>query len=146
MKNLLIAVALVLTSTAYAFAGSSEIDPQVITTFKEKFPGAKDDTWTEQTEFYKVSFKYEGKALLAYYSKAYELICVIRHIVSTELPSDLQEDIKRNYSAYWITDLFELTSGEQSGYFITLQNADSRFILNSNEQNNWEVFRTYQNQ
>ena len=145
MKKIIIAIALVLTSTAYAFANNREIDPQVITTFKEKFPGAKDDTWVEQPEFYKVSFTYEGKTLFAFYSKTCELICVIRYILSTELPADLQKDIKSKYSAYWITDLFELTSGEQTGYFITLKNADSRFMLNSNEQNNWELFRTYKN-
>ena len=145
MKKILIAVALIVMSTAYAFANNREIDPKVINTFKEKFTGATDASWIERTDFYEVSFTFQDKKLFAFYSKSCQLICVIHHILSSELPADLLKDIKSTYSKYWITELFELTNEDQTGYFITLQNADSKFILNSNDQNNWELFRTYKN-
>jgi len=144
MKKIIIAVAVILMSTAYAFANNREIDPKVIHTFKERFTGATDDSWIERTEFYEVSFTFQGKKLFAFYSKSSKLICVLRHILSSELPADLQKDLKSTYSNYWITELFELTSEDQTGYFITLQNAESKFILNSNDLN-WELFRTCKN-
>jgi hypothetical protein len=145
MKKIIIAVALILMSTAYAFANNKEIDPKVVNTFKEKFTGATDETWSERADFYEVSFSFEGKWLFAFYSKSSNLICVIHHLLSSELPADLQRDLKSTYSNYWITELFELTSEGQTGYFVTLQNADTKFTLNSNEQNSWELFRTYKN-
>jgi hypothetical protein len=50
-------------------------------------------------------------------------------------------DLKKNYNAYWISDLFEVSSSADASYYVTLQNGDSKVILKSNGISGWEMFK-----
>ncbi len=85
------------------------------------------------------TFKMSGMILNAYYSNQGELLAVTHNITSTQLPLTLLMQIKRDYSSYWISDLFELSSHGESNYYITLENSDKTVTMRSSA-NNWEVF------
>ena len=79
--------------------------------------------------------------LFAYYADNGKLLAVVRNILSSQLPTDLQADLKSSYGDYWITELFELNGEGQNCYYISLENADTKLVLRSTGDNTWEVYQ-----
>lgn len=95
---------------------------------------------TNVTEnFTKLTFKMNGMVLFAYYSGDGKLLAVTHNIVSTQLPLQLQMKLRREYAGYWISDLFECDAEGSTSYFLTLENADKKITLRSNDEN-WETY------
>jgi hypothetical protein len=90
-------------------------------------------------DYTRFTFKMSGIVLTAFYSNKGELLAVTHNITSTQLPLTLLMKVKRNYSNFWISDLFELNSNGESTYYITLENADKTITLRSSD-NDWNVF------
>ena len=145
MKKVFVAIAMVFSSVAYSFAGETEIDQKLINVFRAEFAGAQDATWEAHSNFYQVSFTQEGKKFFAFYSKSRNLIGLAHYVLSTDLPGHLQAQLRHSYADYWIADLFELKNDEGNSYYVTLQNAHGKIVLESKELNSWEVFRKYKN-
>ena len=89
--------------------------------------------------FTKLTFKMNGMVLFAYYSGDGKLLAVTHNIVSTQLPLQLQMKLRREYADYWISDLFECDAEGSTSYFLTLENADKKITLRSNDEN-WETY------
>jgi hypothetical protein len=87
----------------------------------------------------KLTFKMNGMVLFAFYSGDGKLLAVIHNIVSTQLPLQLQMNLRRNYADYWISDLFECDAEGSTSYFLTIENADRKVTLKSND-GNWETY------
>jgi hypothetical protein len=95
---------------------------------------------TNVTENYtKLTFKMNGMVLFAFYSGDGKLLAVTHNIVSTQLPLQLLMDLRRNYTGYWISDLFECDADGATSYFMTIENANSKVTLKSND-GNWETY------
>lgn len=95
---------------------------------------------TNVTEnFTKLTFKMNGMVLFAYYSGDGKLLAVTHNIVSTQLPLQLLMKLRREYAGYWISDLFECDAEGSTSYFLTLENADKKITLRSNDEN-WETY------
>jgi len=69
------------------------------------------------------------------------LLAVSRNISSENLPIKLQADLKNTYGDYWISDLFENAAHDATTYYITLENADQKLILQSTNSNEWSVYQ-----
>jgi hypothetical protein len=65
---------------------------------------------------------------------------VTRYISSGNLPINLQTSLKKSYDNYWISDLFEVAKYDNTSYYITLENADTKLVLKSNGGSNWSVY------
>jgi hypothetical protein len=87
----------------------------------------------------KLTFKMNGMVLFAFYSGDGKLMAVTHNIVSTQLPLQLLMDLRRNYADYWISDLFECDADGSTTYFMTIENANSKVTLRSND-GNWETY------
>jgi hypothetical protein len=87
----------------------------------------------------KLTFKMNGMVLFAFYSGDGKLMAVTHNIVSTQLPLQLLMDLRRNYADYWISDLFECDAEGSTSYFMTIENANSKITLRSND-GNWETY------
>jgi hypothetical protein len=125
-----------------AFVRKSEIvNEKVQAAFKQEFVQAKDVNWNRADNYYKAVFKMNNTVLSAYYTEDGALIGVMRNLLSTELPVNLQNSLKKEYNDYWITDLFEFAKQDSNGYFITIENADQIIILQSNDGLTWGTFR-----
>jgi hypothetical protein len=45
-------------------------------------------------------------------------------------------------SNYWISDLFEINNNlDQTSWYVTLETADSKIVLRSNNGGHWTVFQ-----
>ena len=128
-------------STMYALTGEEAVNKKVLAAFKTEFAGATEASWTAGNNFYKVAFTMNEQRLFAYYDTEGEFIAVTRYFSSIQLPLNLQSSLKKSYKNYWISDLFEIASNDGTGYYITVENADSTIILKSTNGNDWTVFQ-----
>jgi hypothetical protein len=113
----------------------------ITASFHKDFKHAELMSMEVKKEYFKVTFKLNNMVLFAFYSGNGELLAVVRNILSTQLPIQLLMDLKETYSKYWITDLFEINSDNQTTYYVTLQNADGRVSLRSGNAATWEAYR-----
>lgn len=65
-----------------------------------------------------------------------------RNILSSELPVNLQSDIKSSYAGYWITGLTEEGEGKHVKYSVTLENPDQVVHLRAGKSAEWEIVST----
>ena len=138
MKKIIIAAALLIsTSLTTVFARVPEITAKVEAAFNNQFPSATETEWSTGSNYYKASFLYNSNYVNAYYSQEGELLATIRNISSVDLPVLLQANLKKNYSAFWVSDLYEMSKPEGTSYYITLENADQKIILKSSNGSAW---------
>jgi hypothetical protein len=142
MKKLILLLSFINLS-AFCFADDSPaITNQVLESFKKDFTGAAEVQWEQYADEFKATFTMNMQVLSAYYNYEGELLFVKRNISSPQLPLKLLMDLKKRYSeGYWIGGLVEITSGDQSTYFLTLQNADEQVVLKSKGNGTWKVIR-----
>jgi len=125
-----------------AFANEEEaVTQQVLNNFKKEFVNAKDVVWESNKDFAKATFTMNEQVLFAYYAPSGELLAITRNISSDKLPISLLTSMKKNYSDYWITDLFEVVANGTGTYYMTVQNADYEITLKSDEFGGWETFK-----
>jgi len=140
MKKMLLALAMVVTLGTSAFATEENVSENVLNAFKNEFAGAKDVNWTTAASYYKAEFSINGQRIFAFYSLEGELLGAARYISSLQLPLSLLTELRKNYSAYWISDLFEVNKGEGTQYYITLEKNDGFITLKSSNGNDWSTF------
>lgn len=125
------------TSFAHGIEGVSE---KVMNSFKKEFTDAQDVQWESTKDFAKATFSIHGQVMFAYYNGEGSLLAITRNIVASQLPISLLAEVKKNYSEYWISDLFEMSAKDQTTYYITLENGDQKMVLKSDDSRTWEVY------
>ena len=128
-------------STLSAFAVEEKVSPKVLNAFKSEFNTAKEVEWTVGSTYYMATFTYYDKYVFAYYSVDGVLLGLTHYISTAELPMTLQNNLKKDYSDYWVSDLFEVVKNGKTEYYITLENADKKIVLQSSGSNEWEAYR-----
>lgn len=140
MKKLIVTLAVAL-STLSSFAGEGNVNSRVLDAFNAQFNSAKEVTWSAGSNFYKASFVFNNQHVYAFYNLDGELLGLTRYISSLNLPVSLQADLKKDYSDFWIADLFEVSNTEGTYYYITVENADYSIVLKSDSNNDWTVYQ-----
>ncbi len=142
MNKLFLSIATMLMMGVSAFAANNDevINQQVLRTFKKDFATASNIKWEQKDTYTRATFSLNGQVLFAYYNTDGDLQAVVRNIISDQLPISLLSDLKKDYSDYWITDLFEIASDDQTNYYITLENSEKKIVLKSQGANFWNVF------
>ena len=141
-KIILSAVLLTLAFTGITYANDGgNINKQVIRSFNREFATAKEVDWQSAAEYSKAKFTLNGQVMTAYFSQSGNLIAVTRNLLADQLPITLFTDLKKNYSGYWITELFELAKDGETSYFITLEDGNSITTLKSVGTNGWELHK-----
>jgi hypothetical protein len=141
MKKIILMLAIIINSMA-AFAREENVSKKVLDAFKSEFATVKDAEWTAGSDYYKASFTYNEKHVFAYYSPDGDLLGLTRYISPADLPMSLQINLKKNINGYWISDLFEVAKNGTTSYYVTLENADTKTVLNSTGGSDWGVFKT----
>ena len=142
--------ALILTvTTSFTYAADSNSNDairQVNANFKQHFKTAQIISTEAGGKYTKVTFKLNDNVMTAFYSDNGNLLAVVHHMLSSQLPADLRNDLKNNYSDFWITELFEIKGEDRANnqsvncYYISLENANARVILRSVDDSTWEVY------
>ena len=147
-KNLLILALVLVGITGSSFASTSRatgnpgISRYALSSFDQQFTGALDAKWESNKNFLKVSFQMDNQVLFAYYTVNGDLVAVSRNISSDHLPLQLLISLKKQYAGYWISDLFEIRTNDDSSYYVTLENASQKKVLKSIDSSNWSTFKT----
>jgi hypothetical protein len=146
MKKIILIMSVIMVSVftqAFADKGKEkEVSQQATASFTKDFTTAKDANWEQYKNYAKVTFSLNGQVMFAYYNnESGHLMAVARNILSDQLPINLMTSFKRDYSGYWISDLFEMASEGQTSYYATLQNAQETVILKSGGSE-WNVYKT----
>src|SRR4030095_4302922 len=111
MKKIIMVLTMALTlSTSFAFTGEESISKKAVKAFKTEFAGASNAAWTAANNYYKVTFNLGDQQLFAYYSTSGEFMSVTRYLSPFNLPLNLHGSLKKSWSNYWITDLFEIAN------------------------------------
>jgi|SRR6218665_3285400 len=140
MKKIILTLA-VAFSSFFVFANETNVSANVVNAFNSEFTSAQEVKWTSSPDFYKASFVYNEQHLTAFYSFEGKMIGLTRNISSLDLPKYLQTSLKKEYGGRWITELFELSNEDGTSYYITLEQADSKVILKSENGSQWGVYK-----
>ena len=140
MKKIMMTLAIAL-STVCAFAGEEKVAPRVLDAFNNEFSTAKEVEWTVASDYYMATFTYNGGHVFAYYNTDGNLLGLTRYITPDLLSMNLQNSLKKNYSDFWVSDLFEVAKNGGTDYYITLENADRKVVLHSASGKDWEFFK-----
>ena len=142
MKRTIFALALSLVLGTASFANNDEsINERAAQSFKKEFAQAKDVSWQKTGDMIRATFTLNERVLFAYYNQSGELMAITRNITTDQLPIALQTLLRKNYAEYWVSDLFEMVSGGQTNYYITLENADHKVVLKSEDFGSWATYR-----
>jgi CRISPR/Cas system-associated exonuclease Cas4 (RecB family) len=139
MKKMILTLAIAV-STLSAFAGEGNVNQKVLDAFNTEFSTAKEVEWTAGNNYYRATFTYMEKHVFAYYNLDGTLLGMTRYISPADLPMSLQNNLKKNYDGYWVSDLFEVVKNDEAGYYITLENADTKLVLKAADIYGWSVF------
>ncbi len=140
MKKIILTLAIAL-GTLSSFAADVKVSSRVLDAFKNDFATAKEITWTSTNDYYKASFVFNDQHIAAFYNMDGELMGMTRNLRSTDLPINLQANLKKGYSNYWISDLFEVSNHEGTSYYITLENADAKIVLKATGGDTWKTYQ-----
>ncbi|HEV7780778.1 MAG TPA: hypothetical protein VGO58_05910 [Chitinophagaceae bacterium] len=142
MKKIIVTLVIAVSSLS-VFAGTTSneenVNQKVLTAFKTEFTSAKDVEWTVSSGYYKATFVYNERYVFAYYSENGELLGLTRYLSPLDLPLALQNNLKKNYESYWVSDLFEAVKSDETHYYITVENADTKLVLRSSG-NSWSTY------
>jgi len=139
MKKLLLTIAIAVSSLV-SFAADEDVNLVVLKSFQQEFAGAKDVQWTSAGSNFKASFVFNNQYVFAFFTSTGELMGVTRNMTSLELPVTLQASLKKDYSEFWISNLFEISNADGTHYYITLEKADAKMILSS-EGSDWKLYK-----
>jgi len=142
MKKIPLALALILTAgLSSGFANIPvDISKKAVAAFHADFHRAKEVNWKASPKYVQAQFNLDNKIMFAYYKPDGSFICLIRNILTTELPSYLRNDFRKSYSSYWVSELFEVNGDQGTSYFIKLENGEGSVILNSENGGEWRIY------
>lgn len=142
MKPLFILMTVVSSFFASTSKANNEIvSPQALQSFNRSFAGAREVSWTQEAQLYKVSFQVSGQYATAFYDADGELVVVTRNISPLQLPVVLLAAVKKDYAQQWISGLMEVSDGGGTYYYMTLEDADQKIILKSDGATKWVRFQ-----
>ncbi|HEY0059376.1 MAG TPA: hypothetical protein VGB56_09580 [Flavisolibacter sp.] len=139
MKSLLIVLAVFASSfTSTGFARETvKVSNAALKNFNSTFSTAAEVNWSATNGFYKANFVFKGQHAAAFFNEDGTLAAVTRNISSLQLPFSLQVSLKQDYSAFWISELFEVSTDHGTEYYMTLENSDQKVILKATPNGSW---------
>ncbi len=142
MKKMILSLAAVMMMGFSVFANGKDdvVTQEARDAFKKDFATASNIRWEERNNFLKATFSFNGQVLTAYYFSNGDLQAVVRNITSDQLPINLITSLRRDYAAFWITDLFEISSDGETTYYVTMENSDKKVVLKSDDLSTWQVY------
>jgi len=139
MKKLIIATAMFISLSA--FANEEKVSSRVLYAFQTEFTTATEVEWKASSDYYVASFSMNGQRVNAYYNTDGNLMGITRNITSAQLPVALQNSMKKNYSGYWISNLFEVANNEGTSYYVTLESGSKKIVLQSSNGSDWSTYK-----
>lgn len=142
MKHLFIALTISAASLFNTAKANPEVTPRVLEAFRSTYVHAKEVHWSEIDNGFKASFKSEGKYITAYYTFDGSWIGTTRNIAASELSPKLRGNLRKELKHAWISDLYVLNTDDGNVYFATVESADAKVVLKSNNGRKWDHYKS----
>jgi hypothetical protein len=140
MKKIILSIVIGLAVFSTAFAKPDSVNDRAVAAFQKDFRKASDVSWASTNNYVMATFIMDNETQFAYYDYQGNLIGVVHHILTSSLPADLSSEIKKRYSNYWVSELFQITTEEGVSFYIRLKNADETIALTTEGGNGWQRF------
>jgi hypothetical protein len=140
MKKIILSMAIALAVFSTAFAKPDSINDRAVAAFQKDFHKASDVSWVSTSNYARATFRMDNETQFAYYDFQGNLIGVVHNMLTSSLPANLSRDIKKHYSNYWVSELFQITSDKGVYYYVELKNADETIALTTEGGNGWQRF------
>lgn len=128
----------VFTTTSFAQDKTPNV---VINALEHNFTGVKQASWAKVSNLYKAEFIYQETILSAFFNTDGDLVATGRDVEITQLPIDLQLELKKNYSNYTVSKSFEVDMQGEATYYLVLESATKRLQLQSTSFGYWETYQ-----
>lgn len=128
-------------TTLISNARPVDVTPAVLQSFQSTFGTAKEVQWNSSNELFTAKFTLDGQHINAYYTPEGSLVALTRNVSISQLPVLLQANLKKQANGAWISDLFEYATDEGTFYYATLENADMKITLRSQDNSEWSTYK-----
>jgi hypothetical protein len=146
MKKFILSIAILLILTGSSFAKSpAGISDRAVASFQKDFNRASEVKWDITNDYLMATFQLDKETMFAYYDFQGNMIGLVHHMLTSSLPASLQKEIKKHYSNYWVSSLFQVTNEDGISYYIQLKNADESIVLSSDGTNAWHRYAVPKN-
>lgn len=135
-------VVIAMFTISATFANSPEtVNSKVLSSFSQEFAKATEVNWEKTETYYKATFKMNDQYMFAYYTNNGEIIGLSRNIFTSQLPLNLQSQLKKDYSDYWISELTEFAVNGETIYYAVLENGNQKVSVKSGDSREWSVLK-----
>ncbi len=140
-RILLLSIALV-SFTAFSFAAETPaVSKNIVNSFNKQFSNAHDIQWDTHENYVKAQFTMNDMVLFAFFNNNGDLMAITRFISPNQLPLSLISSLKKEFTNYWVSDLFEIQTEAGTAYYATLENTDQTIVLKSEGISGWMMFQ-----
>lgn len=141
MKSIFISFACLLFLTVTSIAKPP--NDKVLKSFQSTFSGSKQVKWYENKDFYEVSFMQSQIRALVKYDLEGNFISSRRYYKEQQLPTNILFKLKKKYADKIIFGVTEITSSEETNYFVKLEDDKYWTTVKVNENGQLELFEKY---
>ncbi|RYY39260.1 MAG: hypothetical protein EOO08_11190 [Chitinophagaceae bacterium] len=141
MKTIIIALSLISSLFFNKLsAAPREENPVVLAAFQTRFAAAQDAEWTELNGLYKVRFTLDGTVSSAYFNNEGILVAMTHQLSPASLPAALRASLRSEMAGRWVTELFVVETEKGRTWYVTLENADEKLVLQSAAGRKWKNY------
>ena len=142
MKKLLLAILVVAGLGTSAFATDvTKVSSRAQSSFEARFGNAQNVKWIAKDSYNKVTFTLAGEDVEAFFATDGDLIGLSRKVELKNLPLTAIEKIKKEYADYSVKEVIEFEQNEEKSFYVSLQKADKKQILEVSLYGNVSVYR-----
>jgi hypothetical protein len=141
MKPILFALLMMCSFFAQSSqAAEPKMSPNVVTSFHLHFGDAENAQWSVVENLFKVTFTLDEQAMFAFYDTDGDLVVTGKYLTTKQLPKPAQKRLADAARGYKITEVFEISSGLDSKYYVSLVNEGATKVIESNGVK-WDTFK-----
>ena len=144
MKKCLLTVALLATVLVYA-RERIEVNEKILLSFKKTFRFAEDVSWSKTKDLYQANFWQGDMTIIAKYNEEGALVSTMRYYYEKELPVHILDRLKKKYPGEYAIIVVEVTENDDVHYYMTLQNDEDIYKVDSDIYGNIRQTKKYKN-
>lgn len=136
MKKIIFAILVFAVVSAKAAGPSPEVNQKILKSFTETFSFAEDVVWQEDNHLFQANFWQGGINIRARYDDQGNLLETIRYYFEKQLPPMVLSRLKKKYTGKAIFGVTEISSDENTSYFVTLQDEKNWYTVKADVYGN----------
>jgi hypothetical protein len=139
---LLMSAALMLSANVlFASAYETSVNNRIKNTFNESFAGAKEVKWyTDDNKTFTAKFTMSNSKVTAFFNDDGTLLATSRYLGTDQLPLNVTNKLIKKYPGTNIYCVVEYTAGDNTVYFVTLEDAESWIVVKTERSGNMSTY------